>query len=76
MFSTICPKCGAAEGTLLVIEVTFSMSGRRVMLSDTFLYADGFVLNLPYVLRDMSTEDEVVWCRVCEEQFPLSEVTR
>jgi hypothetical protein len=76
MFSTICPKCGAAEGTLMVIEVMLSAYGRRVTVTDTFLYADGFVLNLPYVLRDMSTEDEVVWCCVCEEQFSLSEVTR
>lgn len=61
-FDTICPYCHA-DDSLRVVHMTVS--------TDIPLSADGFATtDADY----FDTSDEVVHCRACDKEFPLSEV--
>src|SRR5216110_667412 len=70
-----CPFCGASEG-LDVIRVVLSYHQGLVLDVNVPLEKDGFDIyhEVPAHLynTDLSTEDEVVSCRHCAQQFDLS----
>lgn len=77
-YSQRCPFCGTT-GSLDVIEVTLSYQGELVLDVDAALSSDGFDIydQVPALMRekDLSTQDEQVHCRHCDQQFELSLVT-
>ena len=77
-FSTRCPFCGTVD-RLAVIQVTLSYHQGLVLGVNAALMKDGFdiYLDVPNDLcdTDLSTEDEVVSCLHCHQQFDLSLVT-
>ena len=77
-YSPRCPFCGTME-SLDVIQVTLSYQGERVLDVDAALSSDGFGIydQVPDWMRerDLSTQDEQVHCRHCNQQFELSLVT-
>ena len=64
-FCTVCPKC-KEDHTLYVSSGVFRVMGMNLH-EDGFAFADA---------EQVETEDEMVYCRHCDETFPLSEVTR
>lgn len=65
MYRLTCPKCGAdsEEARLTVISGKFE-STNMLLCEDGFSVVDA---------RQFNTEDEMVWCKVCERTFPLSD---
>lgn len=68
---TDCPSCG--HDILIVESVTLCATGEEHH-PRSVLKADGFEVNCSDVLRDQSTQDEVIRCGGCGKQFELSEL--
>jgi len=69
-FKVECPHCRCTE--LLVVEAIHTASGSRLNFAAN-LHADGFAVPVTDDM-DGSTEDEVVRCKGCTREFPLSEL--
>jgi hypothetical protein len=65
MFKTSCPRCKAEleDARLEVVGGTFRAS-------KMWLGEDGFATT---DAKTFDTNDEIVYCHACEEQFPLGE---
>lgn len=68
MWNLTCPKCGAPtdRAQLRIVSGTFECQG-------VFLAEDGFAL---CDARQLSTDNELVFCGACEKTFPLHECAK
>jgi uncharacterized protein YbaR (Trm112 family) len=69
---TDCPEC---SGQLAVVSFDLCANGKHVDTNAT-LHSDGFEVDSPYPdLKDQSTENEMVRCRVCGKEYTLDELS-
>ena len=69
-FKVECPHCRCND--IIVTQATHTQTGGRLHFAAN-LHADGFEVPVTDDM-DGSTEDEVVWCKGCTREFPLSEL--
>lgn len=73
----VCPACGKTN-TILVTTVTLCATGKRLFLRGkgaVYLQADGGFDFYDYVsksVREYSTEDEALQCKICKTNFNLA----